>query len=43
MGAAVQGVEQGGRRLLDLGENLHDGGSGGSIVLVVDVGAGTVY
>ena len=36
--ASVQGVEQVGHGCPDLGENLCDGGSGGSIVWVVSMG-----
>ena len=39
----VQGVEQGGCRYLDLGENLSGGGSGGPDLRVGDVGDDTIY
>ena len=41
--AAVEGVEQGGCRCPDLGENLCVGGSGGSVVWVEDVGDDTTH
>ena len=43
MGAAVQGVEQGGRGCPDLGDNLRGSGSGGSIVWVGYVGSDTAH
>ena len=43
MGAAVEGVEQGGHICPDLAENLRGGGSGGYIVWVGDVGADTAH
>ena len=41
--AAVQSVDQVGHGLPYLRENLHDGGSGSSVVWVGDVGADTTH
>ena len=43
MGAATQGVEQGGRGFLYLGVNLRGVGSGGSVLWVRDVGDDTAH
>ena len=43
MGAAVQGIDQGGCRCPELRENFCGGGSGSSILWVRDVGADTVH
>ena len=43
VGAAVQGVDQGGSGYPDLRENLRGGGSGGSFVWVKDMGSDTAH
>ena len=43
MGMDVSGAEQGGRRCLNLGEDLCGGGSGGHALRVGDVGHDTVH
>ena len=43
VGAAVRGVEKGGSGYPDLGANSRGGGSGSSVVWVVDVGADTAH
>ena len=43
VGAAIQGDEQGGRGCPYLGENLRGGGSGSSVLLVVDIAIDTTH